>query len=82
MDQREPLLVPQADKDLENRFNQHAPNHLGIANKHTDYRAACLTMGRIIKELVPNGREQALALTNLEQVMFWGNAGIARNQED
>lgn len=31
-----------------------------------------------IDDNVPAGREQALALTNLEQVMFWANAGIAR----
>jgi hypothetical protein len=28
--------------------------------------------------MVPEGREKALALTNLEQVMFWANAAIAR----
>lgn len=28
--------------------------------------------------LVPAGREQALVFTNLEQAMFWSNAGIAR----
>lgn len=27
---------------------------------------------------VPPGREQALALTKLEEAMFWANAGISR----
>lgn len=27
---------------------------------------------------LPEGRETALAFTNLEQVMFWANAAMAR----
>jgi hypothetical protein len=33
----------------------------------------------LIVERVPGGREQALALTKLEEVVMWANAGIARN---
>ncbi|WP_459213736.1 Acb2/Tad1 domain-containing protein [Paenibacillus macerans] len=28
---------------------------------------------------VPNSREKSLAMTKLEQSVFWANAGIARN---
>jgi hypothetical protein len=31
-----------------------------------------------IVELVPTSREQALALTKLEECVMWANAGIAR----
>jgi len=29
-------------------------------------------------DVVPDGREMSLAITNLEQVMFWANAALAR----
>jgi hypothetical protein len=32
-------------------------------------------------ERCPEGRELSLALSNLEEVMFWANAAIARNQK-
>lgn len=67
-----------SDEDLENRFKQHNPATPAIAATHNHYREACLELAFRIRELVPPGREQALAITNLEEVMFWGNAGIAR----
>ena len=41
-------------------------------------RGECRALGLIIRDMVPEGREQALALTNLEQVTMWCNAGISR----
>lgn len=41
-------------------------------------RAACLDLAVKIVETVPYSREQSNALTRLEEVMFWANAGIAR----
>ncbi len=68
--------------DLRKRVKHHPPSHPGIAAKHEDFRQAIFIMGQVIGTLVPKGREQALAITKLEEVMFWGNAGIARNQEN
>src|SRR5207249_2995966 len=34
----------------------------------------------LINSYVPEGREKSLALTNLEQVSMWSNAGIVRNE--
>ncbi|MNJ81691.1 hypothetical protein D3C77_806170 [compost metagenome] len=34
----------------------------------------------LIDELVANGREKSLAMTNLEQSVFWANAGVARDE--
>lgn len=55
---------------------------------HSVTSDAAEEMGRIRYDLqfaasmialrVPPGREQALALTKLEEAMFWANAGIAR----
>ena len=37
-------------------------------------------MMRVVEELCPDGREKALAMTKLEEVMFWGNVALARKQ--
>lgn len=42
-------------------------------------------MGRLMAEelltLCPPSRELSVALTNLDQVVFWANASIARNEK-
>lgn len=38
----------------------------------------CLKLAQLIVDTVPEGREQASALTRLEEVMFHANAGISR----
>lgn len=39
-----------------------------------------LGLGHWIIDNVPNGREQSVALTKLEEVSMWAKAGIARHQ--
>lgn len=34
-----------------------------------------------ITHKTPKSREQSLAITKVEEAMFWANAAIARNQE-
>lgn len=62
---------------IENDFTYHAAEA-----KSADFQAIrnkSKELATLIVDLVPQGREQALALTNLEQANFWANAGIARN---
>lgn len=68
--------------DLEKRFNHHSPKDANVGANITGVRAICLDAAERISALMPEaaGREKALMLTNLEQTMFWANAGIARNQ--
>lgn len=68
---------PQVSNQIENAFTYHRPTAeagLEIAG----LRAMARELARAINELVPDGREKATALTNLEQVCMWANAGIAR----
>jgi hypothetical protein len=48
---------------------------------HQSVRDLCLSLAGSLTHIVPVGRELSLALTNLEQVMFWANAGIARAEK-
>lgn len=43
-----------------------------------DIREGCNVLAMLIDLKCPNGREKSIALTHLEGVMFWANAGIAR----
>ena len=65
------------DLDLENRFTYHRPTEEKAA-KFPVIRDTAKELAYKIKKLCPNGREQALALTKLEEAVMWANAGISR----
>lgn len=66
------------NEEIENRFTYHKPTE-EKAEKYPKIRDKAKELAKLISELVPSGREQALALTKLEEVVMWANAGIARN---
>ena len=63
---------------IENNFRYHAPKE-GQPEKYEALRAKAKELAYLIDESVPKSREQSLAITNLEQAVFWANAAIARN---
>ena len=66
------------DTKIENAFTYHAPK-AGQPEKYKAIREKAKELAYLIKDLVPEGREQSLALTKLEECSMWANAGIARN---
>ncbi len=68
-------------QDLEKRFTYHAPKP-GQPEKYTAIRAKAKELAEMIVELVPESREQSLALTKIEEGVMWANAGIARNESE
>ena len=65
-------------KDIENRFAFHAASRQEKADEHTSARQGCRQLADQLNALLPEGREKSLAVTKLEEVMFWANAAIAR----
>jgi hypothetical protein len=63
--------------DTENIFTYHAPK-AGQPEKYEKLRAKAKELAYLIQELTPVTREQSLALTKLEESVFWSNASIAR----
>lgn len=63
---------------IENNFSYHAPKE-GQPQIYTELRDKAKEFAYMIDELVPNSREKSLAMTKLEEVIMWANAGIARN---
>jgi hypothetical protein len=65
--------------DLNNRFTYHSPKGTQ-ADRYGKLREAAKSLAWDICENCPESRERSLALTNLEQSIFWANASIARNE--
>ncbi|MBF0212380.1 MAG: hypothetical protein HQM00_02310 [Magnetococcales bacterium] len=65
--------------DLQNRFSYHPPKP-GQADRYQKIRAAALDFAQLICAETPKSREQALAITHLEDTVMWTNAAIARNE--
>lgn len=78
------MEIPNRDEDLDlhlridNDFVYHPPRSKEQEEVFTQLRAALRTVAHEIVDLVPPGRERSLALTKLEEAMFWANAGVAR----
>ena len=65
---------------INNDFRYHTPKP-GQPDIYTSVREHARQLALLLVELVPEGRELSTALTNLEQTVFWANAGIARHGE-
>lgn len=64
--------------DLDRRFAYHPASTQERRDDHESVRDACRDLARHLNEVLPEGREKALAFTKLEETMFWANAGVAR----
>lgn len=64
---------------IENNFKYHAPKD-GQPEKYIQLREKAKELAYLIDELCPNSREKSVALTKLEEVSFWSNASVARNE--
>jgi hypothetical protein len=71
-------MRPILDADLFNRFIHRAPKD-GQPEKYEDIRSGALEMAQYINQICPDSREKSLAITHLEEVVFWANAAIARH---
>jgi len=63
--------------ELDLRFTYHPPTPEQVP-KYEAVREVARGMAEFIDETCPDSREKSLALTHLDQVVFWTNAGIAR----
>lgn len=77
-----PKYLPSAEADTrrENNFTYHAP-HGDQAERYGEIRSQIKSLAEFLEEQCPPSRELSVAMTNLEQVMFWANAAIARNEK-
>lgn len=68
------------EKRIENDFCYHAP-HGDQADRYQRIRELAKLLARDLLEITPASREQSMALTKLDEMVFWANASIARNEK-
>jgi hypothetical protein len=66
--------------DLANRFQYHRPANSFVEDQHNRVRVMLLEVAEELDHRLPDGREKSLAITKLEETMFWANAAIARSK--
>lgn len=63
--------------ELITRFTYHAPNGDQPA-KYAVIRETAREFAQLLNVICPDSRELSLAITSLEESVFWANAAIAR----
>ncbi len=73
----------QPDENTTNRINNNFTHHSPKGTQTLRYesvRSMTRTLASALVTQCPPSRELSVALTKLEEVMFWANAAIARNE--
>lgn len=65
------------DEELVHRFTYHSPKE-GQPERYIEIRAKALELALLINKLTPESREQSIAFTELDIVVWAANAAIAR----
>lgn len=64
---------------LDKRFTYHA-SHGDQPERYVEIRKMAKDLAIVLQVRCPPSRELSLALTKLDEVVFWANAAIARNE--
>lgn len=73
------MYTNEVDARIQNDFTYHPPKGDQV-QRYENIRDQAREFALFLTANTPAGREQSLALTNLEQTVFWANAAIARGE--
>jgi hypothetical protein len=68
--------------DLLNRFTYHPVVNLEQGMLYSEVRGHALSFAQWLDNVAPDSRELSLAITHLEEAVFWANAAIARHGDN
>jgi hypothetical protein len=72
-------IDPAVDEAVRNSFTYHAPFG-DQPERYVALRTQARDLALALIMFCPQSRERSLAITNLEQAIYWANASIARNE--
>lgn len=72
------MLDPKTSARLDNDYTYHPPKPDQPAI-YGQIRAKAKELALLVCELTPESRERSVALTKIDEAVFWTNAGLARN---
>lgn len=72
-------VTPEMTQRLLNNFTYHKPFG-DQPQRYVTLRDAAKALATMVVGLTPPGREQSLAITKIEEAIFWANAAIARGE--
>lgn len=68
-------------KKLDNNFTFHPVKTEELqSHRYEEIRRNAKEFAELLYQFCPPSRELSLAITNLEESVFWANASIARNE--
>ncbi len=73
------IITEPVAAELEKRFTYHAPKN-DQPERYVALREKAKELATMVVQYTPSSREQATALTKIEESCFWANAAIARNE--
>lgn len=74
-------MQPLSPEDIRYRFDFHPAVTETRRKYHENIRDLCRRTALTLASNLPAGRELSLAITKLEEVMFWANAALARSED-
>jgi len=72
--------MPDLHERVEHDFTLHPPTTPAVAEQMDALRAETKKLAHLIVDKTPGCREQSLALTKLEEALFYAIAAVARGQ--
>lgn len=63
---------------IDNNFTSHEATD-ELERVYASMRSEAKRFATIVNNTCPESREKSLALTKIEEAMFWANAAVARN---
>jgi hypothetical protein len=73
-------VTAEQQADIDCRFTYHKPGG-DQTQRYQALRGYAHGLAMQLMAMVPPSRERSMALTRLEEAIFWANAGIARNEQ-